>query len=703
MPAPRRSMEWTVRSARATSCAASFASCCEVLRVPWRRSTWRGPVPSTRQPIASPPGRASSPDGSPATSARTASRRSLPEDVRGRTSSRVQAAGTLNPARLARAWAASIVVAGVGRVAAGARSPPPARAPRRRPDAPRRRPPPPPGAARARPRPPSGSMFSPPRTIRSVRRSTTTRRPAASSLPRSPVRTGSSAATGGSPRYPELRDGPRDDDLAHAVRSRIVDAHGHPGERPARRPGRARRLRGRQRRDAGAHLGQAVRRHDRPAGPHGPLDERRRDRPAPEQHRAERRRAAARHGRRRAAGRAGTGRARRGWAAGSTGARGAGAGRRRAGGPGTGTPSRIARHRTPRPATWPSPSGSAQPVAGGRTSSHASALAAIARCDSTTPFGRPVVPEVSTTTAGASGPVSAATSRAGNGASTPPSTTIAGSSSARAVSRSRVVSPAGSGRNRGAHPEQRDDHGDGLGGRRHLERDAIARAHATRVHRARRWRPRARRAVAHVIRRRPSITARSSRPGRGELRHAVGERARSCVVDPVAVERRLVHDDPEPAAALVERRADPPAVERRAAARGGRARAAPAVASPWSRSAAGHPGTSGSVGRGTRWPPPARSPSRTAMRSRPGRRAPRHAMAIAATAPGPPTRAGLTTRTSAAACSTRVAAASGEVTASSAAIGTPTRARSRAVAPCAPTGSGCSTYWIPNRSIARSR
>ena len=52
------------------------------------------------------------------------------------------------------------------------------------------------------------------------------------------------------------------------------------------------------------------------------------------------------------------------------------------------------------------PSGSAQPVAGGRTSSQASALAAIARCDSTTPFGRPVVPEVSTTMAGASGPVS---------------------------------------------------------------------------------------------------------------------------------------------------------------------------------------------------------------------------------------------------------------------------------------------------------
>ena len=80
MPAPRRSSECTVRSPPAARSAASLASCCPVLSVPWSRSTWRGPVPSTRQPIASPPGRASSPDAPPATSARTASRRSLPED-----------------------------------------------------------------------------------------------------------------------------------------------------------------------------------------------------------------------------------------------------------------------------------------------------------------------------------------------------------------------------------------------------------------------------------------------------------------------------------------------------------------------------------------------------------------------------------------------------------------------------------------------
>ena len=66
----------------------------------------RGPEPVTRQPMASPPGRASSPAGSPATSARTASRRSLPPPVRGRASRRTHATGTLNPARDARAWAA---------------------------------------------------------------------------------------------------------------------------------------------------------------------------------------------------------------------------------------------------------------------------------------------------------------------------------------------------------------------------------------------------------------------------------------------------------------------------------------------------------------------------------------------------------------------------------------------------------------------
>ena len=57
--------------------------------------------------MASPPGRASSPAGSPARSARTASRRSLPPAVRGSASRRTNRAGTLNPARRPRTWAVS--------------------------------------------------------------------------------------------------------------------------------------------------------------------------------------------------------------------------------------------------------------------------------------------------------------------------------------------------------------------------------------------------------------------------------------------------------------------------------------------------------------------------------------------------------------------------------------------------------------------
>ena len=304
-------------------------------------------------------------------------------------------------------------------------------------------------------------MFSPPRTIRSVRRSTTTRRPAASSLPRSPVRTGSSAGTGGLAEVPGAPRRPGDDDLAHAVGPRIVDAHGHPGEGPARRPGRARRLRGRQRRDAGAHLGQPVRRHDRPARAHGPVDERRRDRPAPEQHRAER------------GGRWGvTGRVEQADELGRDERDVAGrradrsARSRRGASPGgrirIGTPSRIARHRTP--AGHVADPQRQHPAGRGRQGVAPCVSAGGHRpVASTTPFGRPVVPEVKTTTAGASGPASVATTRAGNGASTPPSTTIAGSSSSRAVYAlpDRGV-PGRKGSHRGADPEERDDHSDGF-------------------------------------------------------------------------------------------------------------------------------------------------------------------------------------------------------------------------------------------------
>ena len=340
-------------------------------------------------------------------------------------------------------------------------------------------------------------MFSPPRTIRSVRRSTTTRRPAASSLPRSPVRTGSSAGTR---RLAEVPRAPRRPGGRRSRRRRPA-----PDRRCARSSrgaaGPPSRARARASADGSAVTPEPI--SDRPyvgttgqPASHGPLDERRRDRARPRAAPRGAWRAVARHGRRRGGGRAGTGRARRGWAPGSTGARGAGAGRRRAGGPGSGRRRGSRATATPRPATWPMPSGSAQPVAGGRTSSHASALAAIARCDSTTPFGRRSCPRSGRRWPAPRIRVAAATSRAGNGATTPPSTTIAGSSSARAASRSRVVSPAGRGRNRGAHPEQRDDHGDGLGGRRHRRARHASPARTPReLHRARRWRPRARRAV----------------------------------------------------------------------------------------------------------------------------------------------------------------------------------------------------------------
>ena len=68
-----------------------------------------------------------------------------------------------------------------------------------------------------------------------------------------------------------------------------------------------------------------------------------------------------------------------------------------------GTPDRAARQTTPNPATCARPTARSQPVASGSAASHASALATSAAVDRTTAFGRPVVPEVRTMTAGAAG------------------------------------------------------------------------------------------------------------------------------------------------------------------------------------------------------------------------------------------------------------------------------------------------------------
>ena len=72
----------------------------------------------------------------------------------------------------------------------------------------------------------------------------------------------------------------------------------------------------------------------------------------------------------------------------------------------SGTPASAARQTTPIPATWPSPTASSQPVAGGSAASHDSALATRAAEDRTATFGRPVVPEVRIATAGAVGSAS---------------------------------------------------------------------------------------------------------------------------------------------------------------------------------------------------------------------------------------------------------------------------------------------------------
>ena len=69
----------------------------------------------------------------------------------------------------------------------------------------------------------------------------------------------------------------------------------------------------------------------------------------------------------------------------------------------SGTPSPRARQATPRPATCERARQSSQPVAGGSAADQAAALAPSAACERSAAFGRPVVPEVRTATAGDAG------------------------------------------------------------------------------------------------------------------------------------------------------------------------------------------------------------------------------------------------------------------------------------------------------------
>ena len=140
-----------------------------------------------------------------------------------------------------------------------------------------------------------GEMFSPPRTIRSVRRSATISLPSASSRPRSPVSQPAVIGPGRGRRervaeIPAEQRRAGDLDLTDALGVRPGDAERDARQRPPGCVRVDRRLVGRRRGHARAGLGQAVRRHDRPAGRDGAPDEGRRDRAATEGHGPERRR-----------------------------------------------------------------------------------------------------------------------------------------------------------------------------------------------------------------------------------------------------------------------------------------------------------------------------------------------------------------------------------------------------------------------------
>ena len=274
-----------------------------------------------------------------------------PPAVRGRASRRTKRAGTLNPARRPRTWAV--------RAPSPGSSAPSSEDDRGDRDVPQLSSGPPTthasataGCSSRTASTSAGLTFSPPRTMRSSRRSTTNRRPCRSRRPRSPVRNGSSAAPGQRPHRGTRRSG-----TSPGGRSR------RPRSRPRRRWRGARREAARPRtpavprvlggegRHAGRRLRQAIGGDDRPAGPEGARDEVGRDRTAAEQRGPQGRRrrgAVALVGHAPAASAPARRGSRRGcvpWSA----ARSA-AGHARAG-CAPGTRPRIARHRIPRPAT----------------------------------------------------------------------------------------------------------------------------------------------------------------------------------------------------------------------------------------------------------------------------------------------------------------------------------------------------------------
>ena len=292
-PLPRRSTAWTVSVAGGREQAGEAGQLRGGRQRPVEkehveRAVAEGPVRDGRAVRSHDVARSRGVAGS--RRARSSVRRSLPFAVRGRASSRMNAAGTLNRASRCRQNRSAPRRRGPGR-RGGGRSPPPApgrtrrRGGRRRPASAMA------GWSRRTASTSAGAMFSPPRTIRSVRRSSDGQ-PAVRHRAGRGRRSAASRRRqggGGRRRVAEVaaRTGP-------GCRPRSRRRRRRPGRRsgarprgvPGRRSRGGSRLAGREGRDPGAGLGQAVGRDDRPARVERTPDEGGRDRPATERDRA---------------------------------------------------------------------------------------------------------------------------------------------------------------------------------------------------------------------------------------------------------------------------------------------------------------------------------------------------------------------------------------------------------------------------------
>ncbi len=515
----------------------------------------------------------------------------------------------------------------------------------------------------------AGLTFSPPRTMRSTRRSTTVRRPCRSRRPRSPVRTGTSAGTGSasSPRYPEKRDADSMTISPTPVSSWSARVRRTPGSGTPAEPGPVPCLLGGERRRAGRRLRQAVGGDDRPAGPERPGDEVGRDGAAAQQHGAQRRPAAGRRGPRRARGPAAPGRARRGSRPGSCrGApRGAAAGHARAArGPAPVRGSPATRSRDPRrdrgPGASPSRSrAAARPAMRPRSrpwrGTRARPPSAGRWCRRSgrrrpAPRDRGPARETARPWRWSRRRAGRATARAPRGRRRPRGTSALPGREPprrrRAGCRSGAATPAASvgptraTRSPATIPAPARD-------------AATADARASSSAHVRPWPP-ASSAISP-----PASRACRARSSSGNQVTPSGTSYQWTTDSSTATPSPPLRGPPGA-------RIRPAFTTSGATSRSSRSRSA--VASPWSRSAAGQPGTSGSAAAHAR---PVASPTPVSNSELITTGTPRSAasIAISPTATGPPTRDGFTTRTSAAPASSTAWAAARDVIASSAAIG----------------------------------